>query len=40
MLRSHPNLIWLKRFIQDNDFGDLIYLKAQVGQDLGLEGKL
>lgn len=34
MLRSHPNLIWLKRFIQDNDFGDLIYLKAQVGQDL------
>ncbi len=34
MLRSHPNLIWLKEHIKNNHFGDLLYLRAHVGQNI------
>lgn len=32
MLRAHPNLVWMKKFINDGDLGELMYLRAKVGQ--------
>ena len=34
MLRSHPNLIFLKEFISKNDFGNPLYARAFVGQNI------
>ena len=34
MLRFHPNLIWLKRFIEGCELGTLHYARASVGQFL------
>jgi predicted dehydrogenase len=32
MLRAHPNLIWMKKFIDDGVLGNLMHLRASVGQ--------
>lgn len=32
MLRSHPNLVWMKKAIHDGFLGELMYLRATIGQ--------
>jgi predicted dehydrogenase len=32
MLRAHPNLVWFKKAINDGILGELMYLRASVGQ--------
>lgn len=32
MLRCHPNLLWIKQYLANNSIGDLMYLRASVGQ--------
>lgn len=32
MLRCHPNLLWIKQCLAKNALGDLMYLRASVGQ--------
>ena len=34
MLRLHPNLVWLKSFLDARELGDLFYCRAVVGQHL------
>jgi predicted dehydrogenase len=34
MLRLHPNLLWLKSFLEAGELGDLFYARAVVGQYL------
>ncbi len=34
MLRLHPNLVWLKSFLDAGELGDLFYCRAVVGQHL------
>jgi predicted dehydrogenase len=34
MLRLHPNLLWLKSFLEAGELGDLFYCRAAVGQYL------
>ena len=34
MLRFHPNLTWLKAFLEAGELGDLLYCRAAVGQYL------
>lgn len=32
MLRLHPNLVWIKRYLEKGSLGSLLYLRAAVGQ--------
>ena len=32
MLRCHPNLLWIKEYLANNSLGDLMHLRASVGQ--------
>lgn len=32
MLRSHPNLVWIKKYITDGMLGELMHFRASVGQ--------
>ena len=32
MLRFHPNLLWIKDFLARGDLGDIMYMRAAVGQ--------
>ncbi len=32
MLRFHPNLIWIKKCVQDNVIGEVMHIRASVGQ--------
>lgn len=32
MLRSHPNLIWIKKYIEEGKLGELMHIRASVGQ--------
>lgn len=32
MLRFHPNLAWIKRFLADDGLGELMHIRASVGQ--------
>ena len=32
MLRLHPNLIWIKKYLQNGGLGDLLYIRGAVGQ--------
>ena len=34
MLRYHPNLKYIKKFIEQNQIGKVLYIKATVGQNL------
>lgn len=34
MLRCHPNLVWIKNFLQQTGLGSVYYIKAAVGQSL------
>lgn len=34
MLRFHPNLIWMKAFLEDGSLGELHYVRSMVGQFL------
>ena len=32
MLRFHPNLVWIKHYLESNSLGELTFIRASVGQ--------